>query len=122
MKSVKLIDINFMTETSKLIEQKLTESAIKRELIETRSYTRSLGKTTALINFAKKYNLGVVIVTPELYCNALQKEYDYKNIFSIRNLDNLRGTSLEVVIDEMVDVDELLRNEIKVVTGFKYKS
>jgi hypothetical protein len=97
----------------------LYRGAIKRELIITSERTRRIGKTTALVNFAKKYNLGVIVHNDHI-ARHFRAEFNYPHIYGIDNF--LRGNSkMQYVIDEGVD-PEYIKKEfgVEIVTGFKY--
>jgi hypothetical protein len=97
----------------------LHRGAIKRELIITNENTRGIGKTTALVNFAKKYNLGV-IVPSEHNAKRLRKEFNYEHIYSYLDLISNNGLS-QYVIDEGVEPEFVkFYYGVDIVTGFKY--
>jgi hypothetical protein len=98
----------------------LHKGAIKKEFIITNEYTRGIGKTTALINFAKKYDLGVIVACRPFIVQSYRNEFAYRHIYglyeNLRNFDRMR-----FVVDEGVNPDRI-RSEfgLDIVTGFLY--
>lgn len=102
----------------------LERAAIRREFVELPTETRCIGKTTALIEFAKKHRFAV-IVGNEPIANALRKEYKYDFIYS-QNQMSFYGISIDnkparFVVDECVDHDKIkpIIDRDLVVTGYK---
>lgn len=94
----------------------LERGAILREFIEVNPLQRQIGKTTALIEFAKKYDVGV-IVKNKTVAESLRNLTNYPHIYAE---SEVRGIPInKVVTDEGVDLDKLTDTGIKVLTGFK---
>jgi hypothetical protein len=92
--------------------------AVRREFIQIPKELRGIGKTTALIRLAKKYNL-IVVVASQVIADFLKVKFEYPKIYSQGNLENLRGSKdKKIVFDEGVDVNNLKGFEI--VTGIVY--
>lgn len=98
-----------------LLEKKLTESAIRRELIDVTGI-RGIGKTSALIEFAEKFNLSVVVPKIDRVF-SLKEKYKNANIYSE---DGFFGEVSKkfIVVDEGVNVEALEYAGNTVVTGF----
>lgn len=97
----------------------LEKGAISRDLIEVTEYQRGIGKTTALIKFAKKYGFGVIVFSRGI-ARMLREFHGYENIFAITDVTSLRGSKVKnVVIDEGVDKGTVKDFGLTVVTGFK---
>lgn len=71
----------------------LERAATQGEFIEIHPEIRCIGKTTALIKFAKKHRFAV-IVGNEPIANALRKEYKYDFIYS-QNQMSFYGISID---------------------------
>lgn len=95
-------------------------AAEKGEFIYTSHYQRRLGKTRALIQFAKE-NGYIVLVHNRIFARQLQKEYEYKHIMEIDyRPTNFAGIG-PCVFDEgcsPAHINELIRNGVKIITGF----
>lgn len=111
---IKIIDEYDIQYFSRRLQEKLNEGAIKREFISTFGL-RSIGKTHALIIFARKFNLSV-IVSNRCIADSLREKYDYKKIYTCG--DNFRGRNDLFVFDEGVDIGTLDIDVSKVVTGY----
>lgn len=101
-------------------------AAEKGEFINTKSNQRCLGKTKALIQFAKE-NGNIVLVNNHIFARALQKQYGYELIkgidYTIEGIDGLgRIVFLRpIVFDEgcsPAHINELARNGHQIITGF----
>lgn len=101
------------------ILQCLELAAERSELIETLiPHHRKLGKSRALVQFAKDNNY-TIIVHSGIAAKYLAQEYGYKNIKSInsKGLDGIK----ECVIEEMITEEDLKKLQelgCTVVTGF----
>lgn len=95
------------------------ESSVKRECIYVDDFLRGIGKTTALVNFANRANLALIVPSNE-HVNHIKRKFDMcVPVVSQFQTDSLIGTNLYVVFDEGVDVKRL--SNLKVVTGFLRK-
>ncbi|WP_440118433.1 hypothetical protein [Paenibacillus sp. QZ-Y1] len=94
-----------------LLEKLLTLGYFENEFIDVTN-VRSIGKTEALIKFAKKKGIAVLVGLP---CSHEKSKYDYEKIYSI-NGGSIRAIK-EAVIDETVSLDQVPQH-IKVITGF----
>lgn len=111
--------LNLSKSVSEIIRERLDEGLKKHELIYT-SDLRGIGKTYELIKFAK-YNNYIVIVNLSRTADNLRKEYDYKYIYSEKELQNIaRGNrNRKIVIDECVDFQRIKEEGYyEIVTGF----
>lgn len=105
------------------IKDTLELAAKNGEHILTRSLQRMIGKTTALIEFAKEHNY-IVTVNHEAIANGLRSDFDYKHIVGIDRINELNildGCSKEIVFDECCNperIKQLVNQGFKVVTGF----
>lgn len=98
-----------------LLEKKLIESAIRRELIDVTGI-KGIGKTSALIEFAMKFDLSVVV--PELdSVLSLRDKYKNVNIYSEEGFFGEVSKKF-IVVDEGVNVEALDYAGNIVVTGF----
>lgn len=97
------------------IKEKLNQGLKENRLIYTQNL-RCIGKTKALIEFAKENNLTVI---EPCITNFFVKEYNYKNIVS-NNINIIKGMNInQVVVDEGVfNIKELETKNIKILTGF----
>lgn len=94
----------------------LTKAAIHREVITTYDDQRCVGKTTGLIEFARLFDLHVVVNTNTM-AEALQSEHKYDKIVSVLEAKNMaRGLRPKFVFDEYVD-HKLFPTET-IVTGY----
>ena len=92
---------------------RLCEASIQRELIDASSF-RGIGKTHALVEFAKNYDLDVIVNNDNI-ARLLREREDYGRIYS---QNNLIGTRIKrAVVDEEVNLDKI-PSHIDVVTGF----
>jgi hypothetical protein len=110
------IDVILMNELNQALVNTLEKGAILRKLIEVNPYQRGIGKTTALIEFAKKYGVGVVVKN-KMVAKNLRDTTKYPHICSENEI--MRGMPIKVVIDEGVDLDKLTNAGLEVITGFK---
>jgi hypothetical protein len=92
---------------------------IKRELIEVKEKDRCTGKTTQLIEFGKRSNCIVVKGDrSDGLIEYLRQKFDYQEIYSVNQLETLKPSIRQVVIDEEVNIDDIPRG-YNVVTGYK---
>lgn len=103
----------------------LERAAIRREFVELPTETRCIGKTTALIEFAKKHRFAV-IVGHESTAIKLREVYKYVFIYSQNQVPLYHGISIDnkparFVVDECVDHDKIkpIIDRDLVVTGYK---
>lgn len=79
---------------------------------------RNIGKTDLLVKYAKEKNLPL-IVSSSYEAKRLQKQYNYRNIFS--SINQIRGRRFNelntVVVDENVDYRELQNQGYKIDLG-----
>jgi aconitase B len=99
-----------------LLKKKLHEAMSKKALVDI-SHLRAIGKTTALIDFAKERRF-IVVVPTRLEADRLKEYYNYEGIFGQGDVIAFRGTDIQCVVDEGVKVERLLMNKIDVVTGY----
>lgn len=94
------------------IMERLEEGAKSHSLIYTDNM-RGIGKTSTLIEFAKKYGYSVIVRNESQAIN-FRKRFNYENIFGKLNIRGLRN----LVIDEGVKLEDY----ISVITGFTEKN
>jgi ribosomal protein L4 len=100
---------------SDALDNVLTKAAIQRELIITDEKFRGTGKTTALVEFAKKHGFYVVVNTG-IEAKELRAAHRYGRVYSVRELQHVKRKP--VVIDECVDKSEVERMGFEVITGY----
>jgi hypothetical protein len=116
--------IDICEEISEILSDKMYEifekGAVYRELVKIPKDLRGIGKTTALIKLAKKYNLWLVV--PNYHMEEyIKKYYEYDNVISQYRIINLRGKkSVKIVFDEGVDLEILRQLDFDIVTGIIY--
>jgi hypothetical protein len=91
----------------------------KGEFIYTAPNQRRLGKTMALIQFAKE-NRYIVLVSNNSFARELQKQYGYKFIRRINSYKTIDAIG-PFVFDEgcsSAHINELIRNGARIITGF----
>jgi hypothetical protein len=91
----------------------LEKATILGEYIETNDYQRGIGKSTAIVKFARKYGL-TVVVRDRAMASYFNNDLDYDNVVSQQYAKSLRGRRL--VFDEFVDPTMLPKDSIT--TGF----
>ncbi|MED3440308.1 hypothetical protein P4393_12655 [Bacillus subtilis] len=115
-----MIKLNLFPATKDYIKEELKKSAIVRKPISVSEYYhRGVGKTTALIEFAKEMGL-VAVVAHKSTAKYLRESFKYESIYTASDLNNLRGTGDDlkmVVYDEGVDPASFPKQSI-VLTGF----
>lgn len=99
----------------------LSKAAIKNEMVEIGDKFRGLGKTTALIEFAKENDLIVVVRYGYDY---MRKFHKYDKIFGVYELKrgDSKLISSQVCVDEGVDLVDIIENGLRVVTGWRNAS
>lgn len=97
---------------SKEIYRALEIQAIRGGLIKTSKHLRGLGKTTALVQFAKNYELGVVVANRSM-AEYIKHELNYSNVFY--EYSPYISSVGRYVVDEGVNLSIL---KDKPVTGF----
>lgn len=111
-------DAEFCEAIQPILLRKLAEGLEKNQLVNV-SGLRNIGKSVALVEFAKKENLPIVASCPSYFINELN--YDF--VYSKLEFGNMlkRGYSLDTVLfDETVDTTDLDLRNLKV-TGFYSK-
>jgi hypothetical protein len=107
------------------IRTTLEIASVKNEFIYVRTNQRGIGKTRALIEFAKENNYTVIVPHPFLVKIYIQ-EYGYNNIRNVNRkwrdgeLQNLDGVG-PLVFEEGVEektIKELIKSGHAVVTGY----
>lgn len=102
-----------------LLLQKLELAKETKQLVYTQGI-RNIGKTYALVEFAKKYDYIVVVCNSQLAI-SLRKECNYNKICSndIKDFNNRYILASKVVIDEGVkNISELKSLYCDIVTGY----
>jgi hypothetical protein len=98
---------------SRGLKNSLVECSIKGQFIETHQWSRGIGKTTALVEFAKVYGFNV-ITNDSRNARHMRDKFNYEKIYG--QGESLRGLSGDFVIDEVVDRSKL--EGCKIITGF----
>lgn len=93
-------------------------AAAKREFIETELRHRKIGKTKALIEFAKDNNYTVLVGSNKI-ARMFMREYNYREIRTIKSkvLDGVKG----FVFDECCskeDIEKMISSGQHIITGF----
>lgn len=109
------VDINIADYIKDALIKALEDASKNKQLIQVHEYMRQIGKTTALIEFAKKHDYYVVTHNATI-ARELSLKFNYAKVTG--SLMNLRGVK-GVVVDENVDASRLYDMGINVVTGFK---
>lgn len=112
---LELKDLNYLIASTDAIYERLIEAGLKRKFISSDSRLRCIGKTTALIRFARKYGFGVIV--PNFH-KELREKYDYEHIYP--NNYNARGLDMSFVFDEGVNLAKI-DSSVDLVTGFVYE-
>ncbi|WJJ55309.1 hypothetical protein QB910_000065 [Dabrowskivirus KKP3916] len=103
-----------------VLKKLLYKAAIRRELIETNTAHRKLGKTSALIEFARENQLTVVVYD---YNTAQELDWLYPSVeIYSDNQAALFAHKRFVVVDEFVDIEKLERYGMTIVTGFLHNN
>jgi hypothetical protein len=105
---------NLYDMTYKILER----GAVRREWIIVPSELRGVGKTSALVKLAKRYDL--TIITPNVaQAEYIKKMHHYDKVVSQHRMYELRGKKVKLVFEEGVDLSKL--DGFEVVTGFVWK-
>lgn len=89
----------------------------KNKLIYTNNI-RGIGKTTALIQFAKENDFGVIVKNTNRCINDLKRQFNYNFIYNENNISCMRSSKIQnFVIDESVNNILDLQRFINIVTG-----
>ncbi|WP_216638220.1 hypothetical protein, partial [Brevibacillus brevis] len=101
-------------EIKSLLKQRLYECLGKQAkqftLIDVQNI-RGIGKTTALIEFAKENDFYVVVANHQT-ANLLKKKFNYDKIIAQREVRS--GRNLKYVVDEDVVIDDLIDKNINI--------
>lgn len=89
------------------------EEGFKTNQLVNVSGLRRVGKTNALIKFAKLKDFPVIVNGT---AEALSKEYDYHKVFSYKNYDE---SNVSVLVDEGINPSLLVSRGVNVITGYK---
>jgi hypothetical protein len=101
--------------------QKLEEGKSRNELIYIPEGIRGIGKTTILIEFAKKYGYAVIVYRKNRIYNY-EHIYEYGDIIRANNLLNINYVVDEGVYDslnkskELINIEQLMM--FKILTGY----
>lgn len=100
------------------------ELATRRgEHVLTNRHQRVIGKTTALIEFAKEHKY-IVVVNDDAIANGLRFEFNYERIVGMNRIhvsNIIDGLNKEIVFDECCKpelIEQLVNQGFKVITGF----
>ncbi len=97
-----------------ILEEAIIQGIIYNELIDVRG-VRNIGKTTVLINFAKKNNIPVIVHSKSL-AKILQDKFEYENIFITNEIKGVHFR--EFLIEEYVNRNEIEKLGYRVITGY----
>jgi len=103
-----------LEDSRELLLNLLQEASKTNELINTNGI-RAIGKTSALIEFAKKNGYGVIVCS-KLIAQNFREQYEYNAIYSFDN--NLIHTK-NIVIDEGVLKEDFRGASLKIITGYQ---
>jgi predicted RNase H-like nuclease (RuvC/YqgF family) len=109
--------VDILKFTKDAIKEALKEASIKREFVYIGNYQRGIGKTTALIEFAKEFNFMVVVPT-YIQAENCREYFGYDKIISQYEVPNLKGAKCKFVFDERVEPSIFNQFHLEVVTGF----
>ena len=113
---INLIDTELQIAIQDILQKKLTQGIIKRELVNVFGL-RGVGKTYGLIKFAKNTGLSVIVFNKSI-ASLYKKECNYEKIYGKEELSKI-GDDDYIIIDEgTFDYDTLVREGYKVVTGY----
>src|SRR4051812_8236870 len=100
-----------------LFKKKLQDGMNNKALIDV-SHLRAIGKTTALVDFAKERRYAVIVPT-RIEAERLREYFNYEGVFSQGDIISYgRGMNIPCVIDEGVKLERLLTNKVNVKTGY----
>ncbi|MDO6628843.1 hypothetical protein [Bacillus thuringiensis] len=109
------VDINVTDYIKDALVKALEDASKDKQLIQVHEYMRQIGKTAALIEFAKKHDYYVIVHNVAI-AKELSLKFNYAKVTgSLMNLKEVKG----VVVDETVDVTRVYDEGINVITGFK---
>jgi len=107
-----------VSSTSNKIYELLERCAVRRDYIYIDHSLRGIGKTTALVRLAKKYDL-YIVTSNKAQCRYLKSVFDFDDSICQSELMSLRGKKdVFLIFDEGVDPSEL--SGFEVITGFVY--
>jgi len=109
-KKHKILDIY-----KEILETSLIQGIIYNELIDVTGL-RGIGKTTALINLARKAGNIPIVVSNDNIATIYKIEYKYNNTHSIYGIEGL--SQKEVLIEELVNKKSLETKGFRVLTGY----
>lgn len=127
---IRLSNRRFQKSIEESLINELVCAAINNNQLIDVTGVRGLGKTTALVEFAKRisnyhFNEGIAVITYSHghHINYLKKECEYNLIFSCRDAIGIRSLPglnkiTNVVIDEHIDRKKIEDLGFKVLTGF----
>lgn len=100
------------------IEELLEYAMKEKQFIYTNESTRGIGKTTALVKFAKKHNF-IILEPTYSRVNNIKKEFNYDKILCSNSICILRGMTENFVFDDGVyNFKELKNVGVDILTGF----
>lgn len=104
-----------------ILRNKLRQGKEQNKLINVAGF-RCIGKTTELINFAKKNGYAAIVSNKELAEDCVRK-YEYLSIYCLSDLRPRRFTTRNCVVDEGVDIDRVKNDlELNVIAGYVNKN
>ena len=112
---INLIDTELQIAIQDILQKKLTQGIIKRELVNVFGL-RGVGKTYGLVNFAKNTGLSVVLFNKNL-ADKYIKECNYEKVYGKEELSRI-GDDYIIIDEGTVDYVTLVREGYKVVTGY----
>lgn len=121
-KVVKSIPLNLAPELSSYLLESLDKAARNKSFVETAPHHRNIGKTTAVIEYARQID-ATAIVPNFSRVKDLATEHNYSKIVRAEDVPYLIGGKF--VYDEEVDLDKIVKaldgksDRFNFVTGFK---
>lgn len=117
LSKLKFEDVNMeIDQIIKKLEYKLLCGSELEVFIDTSEY-RGIGKTTALINFAKRENCKILCKTHDKMTHLINKGFE--NVILVSKSRGLRF-DIKYIVDEEFSLKELenLKKELNILTGF----
>lgn len=97
-----------------LLQEKLEKGRQEHEFINLKGI-RGIGKTKALVDFAKKSNY-VIVTGLEAQAESIRKQFDYKEVVSQYQLRGKEAKKL--VLDETADFAQIKEFKNQIITGY----
>jgi len=105
-----------LEDSRELLLNLLQEASKTNELINTNGI-RAIGKTSVLIEFAKKNGYGVIVYS-KFIAQSFRERYEYNKIYSSDSILSTIDTK-NIVIDEGVPTENFPGSSLKIITGYQ---